>query len=136
MFCAYDGYFEKTFKTYIEKIEYIKDLLFITVPNSVLVNDYGAVVSYYNDIELRRNKLLYDIDGIVIKINDYEIRNKLGYTNKYPKFAIAYVGRGLAYMGLGIEEAGCKSLKTACFLGKCSSLEYFRQHGFCLTKRE
>ena len=40
--------------------------------------------------EDKRNKLAYEIDGLVLKVNEFELQHKLGYTSKFPKWAIAY----------------------------------------------
>jgi len=46
-------------------------------------------ISYFNDITSRRERLPYEIDGVVYKINDFEIQSKLGQVSRAPRWAIA-----------------------------------------------
>lgn len=48
------------------------------------------VLAYIDEITSKRNDLPYEIDGIVIKVNEIELHDEIGYTVKYPKWAIAY----------------------------------------------
>ncbi len=48
------------------------------------------VIEYVNEMTLKRHDLAYDIDGIVIKVNEINLHEKIGYTAKAPKWAIAY----------------------------------------------
>ncbi len=58
--------------------------------NTQLCNSIQAVFDYINHWDEARKLLTYDIDGVVIKINDYHQREELGYTAKSPRWAIAY----------------------------------------------
>ena len=49
-----------------------------------------AVIKYCNDFEAKRDDLPYEIDGMVIKVNDVELQDKLGMTSHHPRWAIAY----------------------------------------------
>ncbi|MGB9070289.1 MAG: NAD-dependent DNA ligase LigA [Candidatus Acidiferrales bacterium] len=49
-----------------------------------------SVEKYVNRVETRREKLPYEIDGVVIKVNEISLQNELGYTSKAPRWAIAY----------------------------------------------
>jgi len=49
-----------------------------------------AVIAYCEDWDAKREKLPYEIDGVVIKVNSTAIQNELGYTAKAPRWAIAY----------------------------------------------
>ena len=85
------GYNEGTpFKTYIEMMEFIK-------VQGVPMDDYLVECETLEEIEKEilhiesiRTELDYDIDGVVIAINDMKTRDVLGYTIKFPKWAIAY----------------------------------------------
>ena len=48
------------------------------------------VFAFYRDLEARRNRLPYEIDGVVVKLNDFALRRQLGATSKSPRWAIAY----------------------------------------------
>ena len=77
-------------KTQYESLEFMKDLNLTVNPNIKKVNDIEGVIKYINYWQERRKELPYEIDGIVIKVNDYEHQRKLGVTAKVPKWAIAY----------------------------------------------
>src|SRR5437762_2821482 len=49
-----------------------------------------AVILYCNEFELRRDELPYEIDGMVIKVNNIELQDKMGMTTHHPRWAIAY----------------------------------------------
>ena len=52
--------------------------------------DIKEVIDYIEDMAILRDRLEYDIDGIVIKVNEIELHDIIGETVKYPKWAIAY----------------------------------------------
>ena len=49
-----------------------------------------AVINYCNEFEARRDDLPYEIDGMVIKVNDVDLQDQLGMTSHHPRWAIAY----------------------------------------------
>ena len=77
-------------KTHSEAIEYMKKLGFKTNPNNRLVKNVEELLEFINEKQELRKSLPYDIDGIVIKVNDISQQQKLGFTAKYPKWATAY----------------------------------------------
>lgn len=77
-------------KTHIEALEFMKKLGFKVNPNNRLASDIHEVLDFIVEKTDTRNQLLYDIDGIVIKVNDLIQQGDLGYTAKYPKWATAY----------------------------------------------
>ena len=77
-------------KTQYESLEYMKSLTFTVNSNIVKVNNIEGVIEYINYWQDKRNTLSYEIDGIVIKVNNYSDQKKLGVTAKVPKWAIAY----------------------------------------------
>ena len=79
----------KTFSTHSESLDYLKKIGFKT-SNYRLTDNINEVVKIIHAIENLRNSLPYEIDGVVIKINDLAQRELLGYTSKNPKWAIAY----------------------------------------------
>ncbi len=48
------------------------------------------VINFVHDIDNKRIELPYEIDGVVIKVNEFSLYEKIGYTSKFPKWAIAY----------------------------------------------
>lgn len=76
--------------THSEAIEYMKKLGFKTNPNNRLVNNIDELLEFINEKGALRKSLPYDIDGVVIKVDNIEQQQKLGYTAKYPKWATAY----------------------------------------------
>lgn len=49
-----------------------------------------AVIDYCNDFEAHRDNLPYEIDGMVIKVNDFALQDKMGMTTHHPRWAIAF----------------------------------------------
>lgn len=76
--------------THYEALEYMKKLGFKTNPNNRLVKDINGVLEYINEKAKQRESLPYDIDGIVIKVNNIDDQQRLGTTAKYPKWCTAY----------------------------------------------
>ena len=58
-------------------------------------NDISAVIKYVNDWDKKRNNLPFEIDGIVIKVNNILLQEKLGFTAKSPRWAISYKFKAL-----------------------------------------
>ncbi len=77
-------------KTHFEALGYMKKLGFNINDNNKLVYDIKEILSFIDYQADNRQSLPYDIDGIVIKVNDINNQRKLGYTAKYPKWAVAY----------------------------------------------
>jgi DNA ligase (NAD+) len=76
--------------TQSELLEFLKNSGFNTSPFSKLVNTFEQVEQYCNHWDTERSTLDMEIDGIVVKVNDLNLQNELGYTSKSPKWAIAY----------------------------------------------
>lgn len=76
--------------THYEAIEYMKKLGFTVNENIKKVSSIEDVIEYINYWTIHRNELPYEIDGIVIKVNNLDEQKKLGITAKVPKWAIAY----------------------------------------------
>lgn len=77
-------------KTHLEALEFMKSLGFKVNPANKLVSDITGILAFITNITEKRNTLPYEIDGVVIKVNDISMQEKLGYTAKYPKWATAY----------------------------------------------
>lgn len=59
-------------------------------PYTKLCQSIDQVWEVIKEFSSIRHELPYDIDGVVIKVNDFSVREEIGYTNKAPKWAIAY----------------------------------------------
>lgn len=76
--------------THYESLEFMKSLGFDTNPNIELVQNVEGVLGFINYWTKKRPTLPYEIDGIVIKVNNFKHQDFLGFTSKYPKWATAY----------------------------------------------
>ena len=77
-------------KTHHEALKFMEDLGFKTNPNNKLVGNIDEVINYIKEKTKIRESLPYDIDGVVIKLDNIDEQLKLGYTARYPKWATAY----------------------------------------------
>lgn len=73
-----------------DSLNYLTSLGFKTNPERRICKGINAVIEYIKEYTEKRKSLPYDIDGIVIKVNDLKYYQALGYTAKTPKWAIAY----------------------------------------------
>ena len=76
--------------THYEALEYMKSLGFKVNSASKLVKDVNGILDFIREYTEKRNTLPYEIDGIVIKVNDIRMQQELGSTVKYPRWATAY----------------------------------------------
>lgn len=77
-------------KTHYEALEFMSELGFKTNPASRLVQTQEEILNFIKEYTEKRNSLPYEIDGVVIKVNDIETQKYLGATAKYPRWATAY----------------------------------------------
>ena len=77
-------------KTHFEALEFMKKLGFVINSNNKLVEGIDGILEYIQEKTKIRETLPYDIDGVVIKLNNILDQMKLGSTVKYPKWATAY----------------------------------------------
>ncbi len=73
-----------------EFLEKLKNWGIRTVPHSKLCSSLDAVIDYCKSWQEKRDRLNYDIDGMVIKVNNLSQQKKLGFTLKSPRWAVAY----------------------------------------------
>ena len=78
-----------SFDTHAQSLEYLKSLKFKVVPNELL-NDVVKINDHVLAINENRDLLTCDIDGAVIKVDDLSLRERLGTTAKFPRWAAAY----------------------------------------------
>lgn len=77
-------------QSHFENLQAAKSWGFKVSEHSKLVNNIEEVLEFINYWDKERYKLPFDIDGIVIKVNDYKQQRQLGFTAKSPRWAIAY----------------------------------------------
>lgn len=73
-----------------ETLEYLRDMGFLTAPNATRYPTLSDVIQQIPAWESRRNQLDYEIDGIVIKVDNFAAVAELGVVGKDPRGAIAY----------------------------------------------
>ena len=73
-----------------EVLDFMSSLGFKVNTNNRICKNIDEVVDFINEYTLIREKLPYEIDGVVIKVNDINEQGELGFTAKYPKWATAY----------------------------------------------
>jgi len=78
------------FAKHSESLQALKQLHFRASDDWKLCAGIEAVTAYCDDWDAKREKLAYEIDGVVVKVNSIPIQNELGYTSKAPRWAIAY----------------------------------------------
>ena len=79
-----------TVKTHHESLDYIRSLGFPVSPRYSLFHGIEEAIGEIEKIGELRGTLPFDIDGAVIKVNDLAQRERMGSTNKYPRWAIAF----------------------------------------------
>lgn len=80
----------KVLTSHKQSLDYLKFLGFNTVPDYKLVENIDEAIKQIDKIGEMRGDLEFDIDGAVIKVDDFEMRSKLGSTAKFPKWAVAF----------------------------------------------
>ena len=71
-------------------LEHLEQLGFVVNPKRILAKSIDEIWDFIQEVGQEREKLPYDIDGVVIKVNDLVGQEELGFTVKAPKWAIAY----------------------------------------------
>ncbi|MFZ4260538.1 NAD-dependent DNA ligase LigA [Sphingobacterium sp. HJSM2_6] len=80
----------KLFETHWQSIEAVKSWGFPVCEHSKVCQSIDEVVDFIHHWDTARHKLSYEIDGIVIKVNDFSQQEELGFTAKSPRWAISY----------------------------------------------
>ncbi|MBI5328619.1 MAG: NAD-dependent DNA ligase LigA [Deltaproteobacteria bacterium] len=91
IFCYGVGVVEGVkFKTHWETLDALKVFGLKTNPLIKKCNGIETVLSYHKEMESGRDNLPYEVDGIVIKVNDIELQDRLGLRTRNPRWAVAY----------------------------------------------
>lgn len=83
-------------------------------PYTRIAADIEAVIAFVEEWDQRRRQLPYETDGLVIKIDDFDQRQRLGYTSKSPRWCIAYK--------YAAEQARTRLLAVTCQVGKLGTI--------------
>ena len=78
------------FAKHSESLEALKKLHFRASDDWKLCDGIAEVINYCESWDTRREKLPYEIDGVVVKVNATALQNELGFTSKSPRWAIAF----------------------------------------------
>ena len=81
---------ERKYKTHFESLESARKTGFKIPQTILLVKSINQVFDFVNKWDSKRHQLPYETDGVVIKVNNLQQQEELGYTAKSPRWAIAY----------------------------------------------
>ncbi len=85
------GYYEAvSFSTHIEYLDTIRRMGIPTTPDVKALADLDAVLQYAHTMMDAKHTLDFEVDGLVVKVNDFAQRERLGQTSKSPRWLIAY----------------------------------------------
>jgi len=76
-------------KTQVEELELLKEFGLKVNPNFKLCKNIDDVIDFWKSWQKKKDKTRYLVDGVVVKLNKIEWQNRLGYTGKAPRFAVA-----------------------------------------------
>ena len=77
-------------KTQTESLKFLEEYGFQVNKEYRHCKTAQEIIEYVKEYTLKRDSLPYEIDGIVIKVNEFDLHDKIGYTAKFPKWATAY----------------------------------------------
>ena len=100
--------------THYETLMDLKDYGLTVNPNIKLVHNINEILEYIDYWTIHRFEIPYDIDGIVIKVNDIAMQRELGATAKYPRWVIAYK--------FPAEEVRTKLTDIKCTVGRTGQI--------------
>jgi DNA ligase (NAD+) len=72
------------------QVDYLADLQVPVTPHRKVVHGLDGLLDYYRGIGAWRTSLPYDIDGVVYKVNDLKLQERLGFVSRAPRFALAH----------------------------------------------
>jgi DNA ligase (NAD+) len=72
-----------------ESLEALQEMGFFVNPHRQLCDSLAEVTNYFNSWDTERHNLPYMTDGVVVKLNSYALQQQLGFTQKFPRWAIA-----------------------------------------------
>lgn len=91
LFCYSVGYIENApFDTHAKMLDFLRDNHFPVSSFTEKAGSISEVIAIVNKAEQARTSLDYLIDGAVIKLDSFSVREQLGFTQKFPRWAVAY----------------------------------------------
>jgi len=81
---------ERFAKSHAEALKHLKAWGFAVDEHSKLCHGVEEVLAFHREMEAKRAKLAYDIDGVVYKVNDLDLEERLGFVSRAPRWAIAH----------------------------------------------
>ena len=92
IFCYYLDFLNsnQSIKTHFESLNILQRLYFSVNPNFQLCKNINGVIDYWKLWQAKRETLPYDVDGVVVKVNNFEQQDRLSSTAKSPRWAIAF----------------------------------------------
>ncbi|PSB10300.1 DNA ligase [Pleurocapsa sp. CCALA 161] len=88
-FFAYTLHIEQAISSQWESLELLQKMGFLVNPNRKLCNSLAEVEAYFHEWDTARKTLPYMTDGVVVKLNNSQLQQQLGFTQKFPRWAIA-----------------------------------------------
>ena len=85
-----NGVFEREIKSQWSSLEFLQQIGFLVNPNRKLCKSLAEVSEYFDYWDAGRKTLPYMTDGVVVKLNEYSLQQQLGFTQKFPRWAIAF----------------------------------------------
>ncbi len=113
-FCAWDLVTDLGQKTQSEEWEILKSLGFKPAPQSDVIKSHREVEKFWHSLQKKREKIGFWIDGLVVRVNDNQLFEKLGVVGKTP--------RGLVAWKFPAEEGTTKVLSVDWFVGRTGKL--------------
>ncbi len=115
IFCHSPGVIEGIeFKSQWEFLDGIRQLGLRTNPLSRLCHNVNEVLDYWNVLSEKRHELDYEADGVVAKVNSFELQERLGEVSRSPRWAIAYKFKA--------QQAETKVREISVYVGRIGSL--------------
>jgi DNA ligase (NAD+) len=100
--------------THLESLVLLRKFGFPVNQHIESFDSIDAVIDYCNSWDKKRHDLPYETDGMVIKVNDFNQRERMGYTSKAPRWVVAYK--------FAAEQAMTKLLSISLHVGKTGTL--------------
>ncbi|MGV7222157.1 MAG: NAD-dependent DNA ligase LigA [Nitrospinales bacterium] len=109
------GYIDvNPFKNHYETLQKLGELGFRVNPATTLCKNFEDALVLIETWREKKKSLSYDADGLVIKVNQFKYQNKLGSTNKFPRWAVAFKYEA--------EQASTRIIDIVCQVGRTGSI--------------